>query len=179
MFSYDLKTHLLKHPHCKSKVDTAFDSPSSSSRPSPSADSYCLSTQYTDMPPDVFGTPAFFDFCSNVRLESNFPVAMWHGIVSNHVTKFNALIRHSVPIVWRDETNHCDGLKLPRLSNPQHQSNTDSSEFKQFVEMLLTEENLLDKDLEIIVKSAKIGQVSNISPNVTGKSFVPNLDFFS
>ena len=50
-----------------------------------------------------------------VPLDYNFPVAQWEGNVDDHVVKFNSLMRHSVPLLWRGGVNHCHGLKLPQV----------------------------------------------------------------
>ena len=99
---------------------------------------------FNHIPSDVFGSDGFFKFAMEVPLDYKFPVAQWEGNVDDHVVKFNSLMRHSVPLLWRGGVNHCHGLKLPQV---------EEIAFTEVVQELLVPQKLQ-------VKSAKIGEVS-------------------
>ena len=82
-----------------------------------------------------------------VPLDYKFPVAQREGNVDDHVVKFNSLMRHSVPLMWRGGVNHCHGLKLPQV------------EELAFTEVV-TDHKLQSSAATINVKSAKNGEVS-------------------
>ena len=86
-----------------------------------------------------------------VPLDYKFPVAQWEGNVDDHVVKFNSLMRHSVPLLWRGGVNHCHGLKLPQV---------EELAFTEVVQQLLVPQKLQASAATINVKSAKLGGVS-------------------
>ena len=83
-----------------------------------------------------------------------FPVAEWHGLVEDQVEKFGLLMRHSVPLVWRERFHNCEGLKV-NLNCMEQFPNVD---FRTMCEELLKPENIQPPSLKLInVKSANIG----------------------
>ena len=107
--------------------------------------------EFNHIPPDVFGSDGFFKFAMEVPLDYEFPVAQWEGNVEDHVFKFNSLMRHSVPLLWRGGVKHCHGLKLPKV---------EELAFGEVVAELLVPHKLQSSAATINVKSAKIGEVS-------------------
>ncbi len=108
---------------------------------------------FTNTPPDTFGSGPFFDFCMKAPLTYEFPVAKWDGKVEHQVEKFDILMRHSVPLIWRQGVDNCEGLKVKCTYK--------DVDFKTICKELLKRENLQAPSVESInVKSAKIGQVS-------------------
>ena len=69
---------------------------------------------YTSIPPGVFGSDEFSTFCLEVPLSYEFPVAKWHGQVIHQKEKFEILMRHGVPLIWRQGVDKCIGLKVHR-----------------------------------------------------------------
>ena len=106
---------------------------------------------FNHIPSDVFGSDGFFKFAMEVPLDYKFPVAQWEGNVDDHVVKFNSLMRHSVPLLWRGGVNHCHGLKLPQV---------EELAFTEVVQQLLVPQKLQASAATINVKSAKLGEVS-------------------
>ena len=106
------------------------------------------------VPPAPFGTREHFDFCERVPLKHDFTVAQWENRHDNQTKHLGYLLRHGVPLIWRNGAKFCQRLKVPKVDKEQG--------FVTEVKRLLRPANLVDPDGEIEVKSAKIGEV-NIS----------------
>lgn len=104
-------------------------------------------------PPAPFGTREYFTFCENVPLKCGFTFAEWQGPHANQAHHLGYLLRHGVPLIWKYGAKHCDGLKVPKI-NPR-------KGFTEEVRRLLKPSNLVEPNVEIEVKSAKIGKVTD------------------
>ena len=102
-------------------------------------------------PPAPFGTRSYSTFCENVPLQCGFTCAQWQGPHSNQTQHLGYLLRHGVPLIWKDGAEHCDGLKVPKM-------NLDRG-FTTEVKRILKPRNLVDPNETIEVKSAKLGEV--------------------
>ena len=111
-----------------------------------------------------FGTQEHFAFCENVPLECRFSYAEWQGPQDNQTEHLGHLLRHGVPLIWRNGAKHCRGLKVPKFSAKKS--------FVAKIKRLLRPFNLAEPDAPIEVKSARIGEVKN-----TFYSFEPCLAF--
>ena len=49
-----------------------------------------------------FGTQEHFAFCENVPLECRFSYAEWQGPHDNQTEHLGHLLRHCVPLIWRN-----------------------------------------------------------------------------
>ena len=68
-------------------------------------------------PAAPFGTQEHFAFCENVALESRFSYAEWQGPQDNQTPiKLGHLLRHGVPLIWRNGAKHCRRLKVQKFS---------------------------------------------------------------
>ena len=86
---------VIKYRFLLIQVDDLSDSPSSSECSAPN--------DFHATPPDVFGSPAYFQFCLDVPLSSpEFPIARWNGPIKDQVRKVSQLIRKGIPIVWQN-----------------------------------------------------------------------------
>ena len=104
-------------------------------------------------PAAPFGTQEHFAFCENVPLECQFSYAEWQGPHDNQTEHLGHLLRHGVPLIWRNGAKHCTGLKIPKFSAKKS--------FVAEIKRLLRPVNLAEPDAPIKVKSARIGEVKN------------------
>ena len=111
--------------------------------------------QFRHTPPAQFGSKEFFQFCETVELDSSFDVAYWTDDVDCQIEKFEVLMRHHIPLVWRNGAQYVDGMTLPRLQG----------EFYNNVESLLQQDWLQFPDAELQVKSGSRGEVSFLNQN--------------
>ena len=119
-------------------------------RLTPATPDVFTNTYYTSIPPGVFGSDEFSTFCLEVPLSHEFPVAKWHGQVIHQKEKFEILMRHGVPLIWRQGFKNCIGLKVDMAN----------ADFLSMCCELLQKDNMQTPSQESInVKSAKIGQV--------------------
>ena len=108
---------------------------------------------FESVPPAPFGTVKFFKYCESLPLNGNFHVAQWDGPVDDQSSKLKNLLRQRIPLLWKNGAACCKGLSIP----------TSDLNYPSFVEYLLQPENLQHPEVELDVKSAKIGKVSTLS----------------
>ena len=67
-------------------------------------------------PAAPFGTQEHFAFCESVPLECRFSYAEWQGPHDNQTEHLGHLLRHGVPLIWRNGAKNCRGLKVSKFS---------------------------------------------------------------
>ena len=100
----------------------------------------------------------------HMPVECQFSYAEWQGPHDNQTDHLGHLLRHGVPLIWRNGAKHCAGLKIPKFSAKKG--------FVAEIKRLLRPVNLAELDAPIEVKSARIGEVKN-----TFYTFEPCLAF--
>lgn len=93
----------------------------------------------------------YFEFCETVTLQCHFTFAQWEGHHENQPEHLGYLLRHGIPLIWKNGAAHCEGLKVPKINIRKG--------FAHEVRRLLKPQNLIAPNEEIEVKSARIGEV--------------------